>query len=189
MQESLMPDHRWNNHWNWSNDYSDRHSGCDRHQSSYKDDDAHERMRGWQSDFHDNGDQGDPPNYHFRDSYGHRGNDDASVGSMQPHDGGNLGWDAPAWADAGGFEAVLFGHLANNLGPAGGFPPIVVFAIEDLDIEFNTLIQTTQTQNTLALLNASNGGSIDVGGDVTAIGLQSASTEQMAGLLNFQDFA
>ena len=68
-------------------------------------------------------------------------------------------------------------------------PPVIVFAIDDLNVEFNTLIQTTQIQNTLALLNASNGGSIDVGGDITAIGLQSASTENFAGFMNLPDFA
>jgi hypothetical protein len=79
--------------------------------------------------------------------------------------------------------------LSNGLGSAGGFAPIIVFAIEDLDVEFNTLIQTTQIQNTLLLLNASNGGSIDVGGDLNAIGLQSASVEQSAGIMNLPEFS
>ncbi|ANY80466.1 hypothetical protein BB934_21350 [Microvirga ossetica] len=105
------------------------------------------------------------------------------------HEGANLGWGDAAWDDAGGFESVLWGHLANNFGPAGGSPPVIVFAIDDLNVEFNTLIQITQIQNTLALLNASNGGTIDVGGDVTAIGLQSASTENFAGFMNLPDFA
>jgi hypothetical protein len=106
-----------------------------------------------------------------------------------PHEGENLGWDAAAWDEAGGFEAVLFGHLSGTLGPAGGAQPIFVIAIEDLDVEFNTLMQITQVQNTLVFLDASNGGAIDIGGDVNANGLQFASTEQSGGVGEPQDHA
>ena len=98
---------------------------------------------------------------------------------MQPHGGGNLGWEMAAWDDAGGFDRIMSGHLFDAFSHAGAMPPVFVFAIDHLDVNFNTFIQTTQIQNTLVFLNASDGGSIDVGGDVNAIGLQSASTDQM----------
>jgi hypothetical protein len=189
-----MSRHDWHKSWNRSDDDgSERSSGCSHghHRDFDRDGEPHERMRGGRDDIGDNGDRGGPPEHHFRSDYGDHGPDhaDAPVNPLQHHDGGNLGWDAAAWNDAGGFESVLFGHLSNSLGAAGGMPPIIIFAIDDLNVEFNTLIQTTQIQNTLALLNASNGGSIDVGGDVTAIGLQSASTEHAASFMNFPDFS
>ncbi|QRM27401.1 hypothetical protein [Microvirga sp. VF16] len=160
------------------------------HRNLWQDDEPHERLRGGRSDIHENGDRGDRPDDHFRSDYGDRGCDHWDTpGPMEQHEGGSLGWDAAAWDDAGGFDAVLFGHLSNSLGPAGGFPPIIVFAIDDLDVEFNTLIQTTQVQNTLVFLNAANGGSIDIGGDVNANGLQLASTEQSSGFLNHSEFS
>ncbi len=73
---------------------------------------------------------------------------------------------------------MLSGHLSDGFDHAGAMPPIFVFVIDHLDVQFNTLIQTTQIENTLVFLNATDGGSIDVGGDVNAIGLQSASTDQ-----------
>lgn len=154
-------------------------------------DEPHERMRGGWSDNHEGGGRRDAPDPYFgsrHDDYGYN-HGDAPAPPMQQHEGANLGWGDAAWDDAGGFESVLWGHLANNFGPAGGSPPVIVFAIDDLNVEFNTLIQITQIQNTLALLNASNGGSIDVGGDITAIGLQSASAENFAGFMNLPDFA
>jgi hypothetical protein len=84
---------------------------------------------------------------------------------------------------------MLLGHLSDTFAPAGGFPPIIVFAIDDLDVEFNSLIQTTQIQNTLVFLNASDGGSIDIGGDVNANSFQSASAEQSTALMNLPDLA
>jgi hypothetical protein len=182
-----MPDHNWHKSWNRpDNDHFERYSGCPHHHhSSYQDDEPHARLRGGRSDSHDNWDWNNPPERNLRHDFGHRSLDpgDPHDGSLQPHESGFLGWDASAWEEAGGFEAVLFGHLSNSLGHAGGFPPIIVFAIEDLDVNFNTLNQITQVQNTLVLLNASNGGTIDVGGDVNASGLQSA------GIMNLQDFA
>jgi hypothetical protein len=183
-----MPDHSWHKSWNRpDDDYSGQHSGCPHHphHTSYQDDEPYVRLRGGRSDIHDDGDWGGPPERHFRSNYSDRGRDqdDTPDSSIQPHEGGNLGWDAAAWDDAGGFEAVLSGHLPNSLGHAGGFPPIIVFAIEDLDVNFNTLNQITQIQNTLVFLNASNGGTIDVGGDVNASGFQSA------GIMNLPDFA
>src|SRR4051812_33299339 len=179
-----MHDQRWYDDWN---------------RPGYQDDAPLERMRGGRSDIQDGGDRGCRPDDHFRTDYGghaphHGGGSGTSVQphdsvqahdpvqpheSTQPHDGGSLGWDTAAWNDAGGFDKVLFGHLSDGFDHAGAMPPIIVFAIDHLDVQFNTLFQTTQIENTLVFLNASDGGSIDVGGGVNAIGLQSASTDQM----------
>jgi hypothetical protein len=187
--------HNWRESWNRpEDDNSERHGGCPRqhHHPSYQDDELLVRPRAGRSDIHEERDLGGPPERHFRNDHDDRGRDrdDSPDDPVPPHgEERNLGWDAAAWDDAGGFEAVLFGHLSDGLGSAGGFAPIVVFAIGDLDVEFNTLIQTTQIQNTLVLMNASNGGSIDVGGDLNAIGLQSASVEQSAGIMNLPEFS
>ena len=113
-------------------------------------DEPHERMRGGWSDNHEGGGRRDAPDPYFgsrHDDYGYN-HGDAPAPPMQQHEGANLGWGDAAWDDAGGFESVLWGHLANNFGPAGGSPPVIVFAIDDLNVEFNTLIQITQIQNT-----------------------------------------
>jgi hypothetical protein len=184
-----MSDRTWHKGWNEPDGNPERHSGCPHdHHASYQDDEPHMRFRGNRSDIHE--DRGDPPEHHLRNEYGdrERDQDGSPDGSVQPHDGGNLGWE-DAWDDAGGFEAMLLGHLSDTLGPAGGFPQIIVFAIDDLDVEFNSLIQTTQIQNTLVFLNASAGGSIDIGGDVDANGFQSASVEHSTALMSLPDFA
>jgi len=178
-----MRDHNWHGSWGRPNDNCfEEHSGSPRHHyTSYQDHEPYERWRPGRGDR----DWNDPPGHNARHDLGH-GDLDASVphnASMQPHESGFLGWDASAWGEAGGFEAVLFGHLSNSLGHAGGSSPIIVFAIEDLDVNFNIMNQITQVQNTLVLLNALNGGTIDVGGDVNAIGLQSAE------IMNIQGFS
>ena len=162
-----------------------------RYYPSSPDEGFHERLRGGRSDICDDGDRGGSPVQSFVNDPGGVGqhNDGRPDAPMQPDDGGDLGWGDAAWNDAGGFESVLSGHLSDGFGPAGGVAPVIVFEIGNLDVNFNTLIQTTQIQNTLALLNASNGGSIDVGGDITAIGLQSASTENSADFMSFLDFS
>jgi hypothetical protein len=182
-----MRDYNWHKSWNSpDDDRSERHSGCPHHHhTSYQDDEPYGRSRAGRSDIHEDRDRGDPPEHHLRNDYGDHGRDqnDTPDGPMLSHDGGNLGWGDTAWDDAGGFEAVLFGHLSNSLGADGGSSPIIVFAIEDLDVTFNTLNQITQVQNTLVFLNASDGGTIDVGGDVNASGFQSA------GIMEFQEFS
>jgi hypothetical protein len=162
-----MPDHNRHNSWN------------------RPDDEPYLRLRPGRSDSHEDQEWDDLPDRNFRHDSGDRSlhQVDPPDGSVQPHESGFLGWDTTAWEDAGGFEAVLFGHLSNGLGHAGGFPPVIVFAIEDLDVNFNTLNQITQVQNTLVFLDASDGGTIDVGGDVNASGFQSA------GVMNYQEFS
>lgn len=181
-----MPDHNWHKGWNRPDDsLFERDAGCPRHpHSSYQDDEPSARLRGGRSDIHEDRDWNDPPERNFRKDYVDRSldPDDTHDGSVQPSEGGFLGWDASAWEDAGGFDAVLSGQMSNGMSHAGGFQPIIVFAIDDLEVNLNTLNQITQVQNTLIFLNASNGGTIDVGGDVNASGSQSA------GIMNFEEF-
>jgi hypothetical protein len=68
----------------------------------------------------------------------------------------------------GDFDAILFGHLDAG-GLHAGFGPgaIVVIPIEHLEINQNTLIQ-----NTNILFDAHDGGSVSVGGNVTAVSSQ-----------------
>ena len=182
-----MRDHNWHRSWDRADDDSyGRHSDCPHHHhTSYQDDEPYVRPSWGRSDIPEDRDWNDPPDHNFRHDFGDRSLDSSNTHdcSTQPHDSGFLGWDASSWEDAGGFEAVLFGQLSNGLGHAGGFPPIIVFAIDDLDVNINTLNQITQVQNTLVFLNASHGGSIDVGGDVNASGLQSG------GILNLHEFS
>ena len=87
-----------------------------------------------------------------------------SYGSEAQHESPvyDLGWGDSAWAEAGGFDAVLVGHLLGDHG-GGGYPSVVVIPIEHLEINNTNLFETTQI-----FLNASNGGSIQVGGSVDA---------------------
>lgn len=78
------------------------------------------------------------------------------------HAGAELGWGDAAWGEAGGFDAVLVGHLIGQLA-GSGLGPIVVIPIEHLEINNITQVETTQV-----LLNAANGGSIQIGGAVNA---------------------
>ncbi|UVF18505.1 hypothetical protein HPT29_018730 [Microvirga terrae] len=181
-----MRDHDWHKGWDRPNDSRfERHSDCPHHHTSYQDDEPYVRPNWGQSDIREERDWDNLPERSWRNDVGDRSLDpgDTHDGSSQPHDSGFLGWDASAWEDAGGFEAVLSGQLSNSLGHSGGLPPIIVFAIDDLDVNIGTLNQITQVQNTFVFLNASHGGSIDVGGDVTANGLQSA------GIMNLQEFS
>jgi hypothetical protein len=75
--------------------------------------------------------------------------------------GADLGWGDAAWGDAGGFEAVLIGHL-NGIFSGAGFP----------EINYNTLVQNTLVDSSSVLFNTGNGGSIDVGGNVNALSSQ-----------------
>ena len=95
------------------------------------------------------------------------------------HDGGGLGWGPEAWGEAGGFQAVLSGHTPDAMAgqhqmmSSAGGNQIVINIIEHLDIN-TTINQTTYVDNSQIVLNASNGGSIDVGGSVSAVSNQQA---------------
>ena len=93
----------------------------------------------------------------------------------------DLGWGPSAFGEAGGFDAVLIGHLpAEALPPGSGPSPLVIIPIEHLEVNNNTFIQNTQTETNNILFNAAGGGSIDVGGDVTALASQQALIEHHA---------
>ncbi len=62
----------------------------------------------------------------------------------------------------------------------------MIISIEDLDINLNLLVQNTLIENTQIVFDAAHGGSIDVGGDVTAISSQQALIDQSAGLPEIQ---
>jgi hypothetical protein len=92
------------------------------------------------------------------------------------HAGGSeLGWSDAAWGEAGGFEAVLFGHLP---GAAGG--PLVIMPVDHPTINNNTLVQNFEVENTNVVFNAAAGGTVDVGGDVNALGSQTGEIEHHA---------
>jgi hypothetical protein len=84
--------------------------------------------------------------------------------------GSELGWSDAAWGEAGGFEAVLFGHMPGLGGTGPG--PLVIMPIDHLTINNTTLIQNFETQNTNVVFNAAAGGTVDVGGDVSALSSQ-----------------
>ena len=106
-------------------------------------------------------------------SYGGGSAGGGAGGGASPSEGGGflgdaMGWDAAAFAEAGGFEAILTGQL-----PPGAYvdiegQDIFVFVEElDLDIINNTLIQNTEIN-----LIADDGSVIDIGGDFNAIQTQ-----------------
>lgn len=124
---------------------------------------------------------GPPSRYHGEGSFGEHQSFDGALSANHGCDGGGahapawhgdggsshqagaeLGWGDAAWGEAGGFDAVLIGHLIGELA-GSGLGPIVVIPIEHLEINNITQVETTQI-----LLNASNGGSIQIGGAVNA---------------------
>lgn len=103
-----------------------------------------------------------------------------------PEAGGGLGWTDLAWAEAGGFEAVLAGH------GGGVLPPAVTPATAEVTIEhavFNmvTLVQNTLIQNTQIIFNAGEGASFDIDGDISAVSAQQVMTAS-AGRFEEEDF-
>ena len=94
----------------------------------------------------------------------------SSGGSGEPGGflGDAMGWDAAAFAEAGGYEAILTGQLPPGAYGDGDGQDIFVFIEElDLDIVNNTLIQNTEIN-----LIADDGSVIDIGGDFNAIQTQ-----------------
>jgi hypothetical protein len=107
---------------------------------------------------HDGGSHGHPSDAgHVPSSFGSLFGGDDGHGLFGGHGGAG-----------GDLDAILFGHLDAS-GLHAGFGPgsVVVIPIEHLDINQNTLIQ-----NTNILFDAHGGGSVSVGGDVTAISSQ-----------------
>jgi hypothetical protein len=66
----------------------------------------------------------------------------------------------------------ILGQFGSGFFPDGG-GAIVIVPADHLEINNNTYVQNTLVENTLVDLNASNGGTIDIGGSVNAIGSQS----------------
>jgi hypothetical protein len=182
--------------------HHDHHRGDHERGASGGDDESYGRNgRDWDSPHHDRHgpdrggrDQDDPDRdgpdrfqacdgpRHGHEPHGHQ---DPSPGPGPQHAGDELGWDDASWDDAGGFAAVLAGHLPPGALDAGGdHGPVIVF-INDLDIDlFNIINQNTIVQNTDISFDASNGGSIDVGGDLNAIAGQQALLTEGGGDLS-----
>lgn len=83
--------------------------------------------------------------------------------------GDDMGWDAVAFAEAGGYDAVLYGELPPGMCPGDGDGQDIFIFIDELNVDIvnNTLIQETEIN-----LIADDGSVIDIGGDFTAIQTQ-----------------
>jgi hypothetical protein len=157
--------------------HHDHHHRADHDRDGFRADDNSHGHHGWNGDgsypdgpdrFHD----GDGPRHGYGDST--QGHDEPTSGSGLQHAGDELGWNDAAFDDAGGFLAVLAGHLPADTFAGGDHGPVIFF-INDLDIDlFNIINQNTIIQNTDISFDASNGGSIDVGGDLNAVAGQQA---------------
>lgn len=97
----------------------------------------------------------------------------------------DLGWDEAAFDEAGGFEAVLGDVLLEWLSGTGDDRPAITVNIDTIDIDLFNIVQNTLVQNTQVLFDASGGGSVSVGGDVTAFGVQEALVADAGGFLPF----
>lgn len=95
-----------------------------------------------------------------------------------PQAGADLGWSDDDLQDAGALPELL-GQLLQG----GGDGMVNLFLdVETLDVDIFNIVQNTLMQTTEILFDASNGGSIDVGGDVTALGSQTAMVDDFDGL-------
>lgn len=122
---------------------------------------------GWQPHlFSENGQASASPSWGSGRAFG----PDYDTGHDRGHYPGAFGADhhGGSHGHGDGLDAILFGHLDGG-GLHAGFGPgsLVVIPIEHLEINQNTLIQ-----NTNILFDAHGGGSVSVGGDVTAISSQ-----------------
>lgn len=96
----------------------------------------------------------------------------SASGSAAPansYAGDEMGWDAVAFAEAGGYDAVLMGALPPGMCPGEGDGQDIFVFIDELNVDIinNTLIQETEIN-----LIADDGSVIDIGGDFTAIQTQ-----------------
>ncbi|SON57813.1 hypothetical protein HDIA_4272 [Hartmannibacter diazotrophicus] len=103
----------------------------------------------------------------------------ADAGTPEAHDqggshpcccGDELGWSDGDLRDAGALQGMI-GQLLHG-GDEGAVN--LFLDIEHLDVDIFNIVQNTLVQTTEIVFDASDGGSIDVGGDVTAIGTQTA---------------
>lgn len=170
--------HRHAHHSGWH--HEDRDEGRSEH-------------RGWHPDWHDDRDDGrswdHDGGWHRDGGWRHdgQGDDPSSYGGQgswrggcEPEHGCHGGRDGQPEDHAGApqagwggfgeghhYDAVLFGHLAGAEGPGA---PMVVIPIEHLEVNNNTLIQNTSLANTNVLVNAGDGGHVNIGGSVSALG-------------------
>ncbi len=103
---------------------------------------------------------------------------DAGVSAQMPGDhGGSLGWGPAAWGEAGGFEHVLGGGMAG---------PQAVGPIHHLAAGDDASGQTHAANTANVTFDTGPGGTLDVGGNVEAIGDQStaASSHDFGGSLH-----
>jgi hypothetical protein len=68
-------------------------------------------------------------------------------------------------------ESGMLGQFGGGFFPGSG-GAIVIVPVDHLEINNNTYVQNTLVENTMLDLNASNGGTIDIGGSVNALGSQ-----------------
>jgi hypothetical protein len=83
--------------------------------------------------------------------------------------GDDMGWDAVAFAEAGGYDAVLTGSMPPGMCPGDGDGQDIFVFIDELNVD---IINNTLIQNTEINLIADDGSVIDIGGDFTAIQTQ-----------------
>jgi hypothetical protein len=144
-----------------TSDFS-RHDHC-HHYDRHDQHDHHEQFHRANHDVHGLNDHGGDRLFHEGGNWGDHTTSDALAAH---HAGADLGWGNAAWGDAGGFEAVLIGGLHGAV-PVGG----------NLEINNNTFLQNTATDNTSIVFNAENGGRVDVAGNVTAMPVQQIESE------------
>lgn len=201
-----MGGRNWHKGWHGRDDHdhwrdhqdgrSESHHGFGHrhHKAAHRDDEGDVRHRKcWDDHRHDEKDA--PSHARSEGDFGRGDHGQESLPAVsEPQPIANeLGWGDAAWAEAGGFEAVLLGHLFGGSLPGGAGSPVILISIDQLDIDFNTLIQninqSTQIQNTQIVFNALDGGSVDVAGDVTAVSSQQSLVDQSGGLPGIPDLA
>jgi hypothetical protein len=192
-------DHNWPTGPQYADDHNperdsaeqpELHQGLADHRGFDQDNEPHMGDRGRWVDHRPDGDGEGPSHTRLESDLGSHepGQGNFAVTAEPQQAGAELGWDH-AFAEAGGFEALLTGHLSGGSLPGAAASPLSLTLIDDLDIDFNTLIQNTLVQNTQIVFEAAQGGSIEVGGDVSAISSQEALINQSGGLSEIQHLA
>lgn len=91
----------------------------------------------------------------------------AGGGAPSSYAGDDMGWDMAAFAEAGGYDAVIMGAMPPGMCPGEG-GDIFLF-IDELNVEINN---TEMIQNTEINLIADDGSVLEIEGDFTAITTQ-----------------